>query len=251
MTSFLAPAPGRALRSCALLGSLLLAGCGGGGSGSSALPAPGTTFPLQSALASLLTTGYTKTATISGTATYQGVDYPLSGTLAVGASALAPSSTLFAGVSASYTTLTFAGTLTLAGQTLSLNSSQQSYFTAALQPLGYSDGSIYCVAVTPGSYPATVQVGDSGAVASYSCYTDSSMTIPAGSATLRYQVSTAYSTTTATVSLIEVLLDPAGQQVSSSTDRYVISTTGALDLVSGSAVQTDSGITLSMSLSVQ
>lgn len=237
--------------SCTMLAcAALLAGCGGGSS-SSVVPPPGTTFPLQTALASLLATGYSKTATISGTATYLGVVYPISGTLGLSASPLSTSPTTFAGQSAQYTTLAVTGSLSVAGQTLDLTSSQQSYFTPALEPLGYAASGSYCVAGSPGSYPATVQVGDSGTVVTLACYSDASMTTPLGSETLGYKVGTAYSTTTATVSLSSVRLDTGGKQVSSSTDNYVISTAGALDLVSEQAVQTDSGVLVDMTLTAR
>lgn len=229
----------------------LLGGCGGGGSSSSVVPAPGTTFPLQSALASWLASGYTRSATLGGTASYLGTDYPISGSLALSASPLAPSSTPFANLPASYTTLTVNGTVSVAGQTLNLASTQQSYFSAALEPLGYSTSGAYCVAASPGSYPATVQVGDAGTIVTYDCFSDSSRSMATGKATLSFTVGTAYSATTATISLSEVETDTVGNTVSRSTDNYIISTAGTLDLVSGSALQTESGVTLNMTLTLQ
>ena len=239
------------ISSVLVLCGALLGGCGGGGSSSSVAPPPGTTFPLQSALASWLASGYTKTATLSGTASYLGASYPISGSLALSASPLTSSGITFDGLPASSTTLSVNGSVSVAGQTLSLTSTQQSYFSTTLQPLGYSSSSAYCVAASPGSYPATVQVGDAATVVTYDCFSDSSMTTATGKATVGFSVGTAYSSTTATISLTEVETDTAGNTVSRSTDNYVISTAGTLDLVSGSALQTDSGVTLDMTLAIQ
>lgn len=233
-----------------MLAGALLAGCGGGGSAGSAIPPPGTTFPLQSAVASLLGAGYLKNATVSGSASYQGSSYPISGSLTLSATPMTTTTTLFAGQPAVFTTIGVQGSVSVAGQTLAISSDQQVYFAAGLLPLGYQATGQYCVATSPGSYPATVQLGDSASIVHYDCYTDSSMSVAQGSVSLSYRVGTAYSTTTATVSLIEVGLDATGQQVFSETDNYVISTGGALDLASASATEVVSGIALSMQLAV-
>ena len=231
-----------------LLSSLLLASCGGGGG--STLPPAGTSFPLQSAMSALLTAGSTRTATISGSALYQGVSVPISGSVTLSITPLSLSPVLFNAQNAVYATFGVNGTVTVASQSLSVSSSQQTYFTTTLQPLGYTSSGAYCVAATPGSYPATVQLGDSGAVVNYTCYSDSTMAVPIGTESLSYKVGPGTSSTNVTVSLTDTATTSSGQTSSSETDNYLLSTAGALALSSASLTMTDSGVLLNMQLSL-
>ena len=231
-----------------LLASMLLAACGGGGG--SSLPAAGTNFPLQSAMSAMLTAGSTRSASISGTALYQGVSVPISGSVTLSIAPLTQTTVLFNAYNAVYAVFGVDGTVTVSGQSLSLSSSQQTYFTTALQPLGYTSSAAYCVAATAGSYPATVQLGDSGGVVSYNCYSDSTLAVPIGTESLSYKVGPGTSSTNVTVSLIDTTTTSSGQTSSSETDNYLLSTDGALSLSSASLSLTDSGVLLNMQLTL-
>ncbi len=232
----------------ALLSSLVLAGCGGGGGTS--LPPAGTTFPLQSAMAALLTAGAARTASVSGTALYQGVSVPIGGSVTLSILPLSQATTPFNAQPALFATLGVTGTVSVASQTLSIASSQQSYFNTALQPLGYASSQAYCVARTPGIYPATVQLGDSGGIVDYDCYSDSTMAVPIGSETLSFQVGPGTSSSTVTVSLIDTATTSGGQTSSSETDNYLLGTDGTFSLSSASLSMTDSGVLLNMQLTI-
>ncbi len=231
-----------------LLASMLLAACGGGGG--STLPAAGTTFPLQSAMSALLTAGSSRSATISGTALYQGVSVPISGSVTLSIAPLSTTPVLFNAQNALYATFGVSGTVIVANQSLSISSSEQTYFTTALQPLGYTSSAAYCVAATPGSYPATVQLGDSGAIVTYSCYSDSTLAVPIGTESLSYKVGPGTSSTNVTVSLIDTSTTSSGQTSSSETDNYLLSTAGVISLQSASLTLTDSGVLLNMQLTL-
>ncbi len=232
----------------AWLASILLAGCGGGGG--TALPAAGTTFPLQTAMSALLTAGVTRSATVSGSALYQGVSVPISGSVTLSILPMTQATVLFNAQTATYAIFSVSGTVTVASQTLSISSSQQTYFSTALQPLGYTSTGAYCVAGAPGSYPATVQLGDSGSIVSYACYSDSTMSVPVGTESLSYKVGPGVSSTTVTVSLIDTATTTSGQTSSSEIDNYLLSTGGTLSLSSASLSMTDSGVLLNMQLTL-
>ena len=239
------------LGACGLLGALLLAACGGGGSSGSVAPPPGTTFPLQSALSTLLASGYTKSASATGIATYQGTSYPITGSLSLSFAPLSTTAVVFEGLSAVSSTQAVSGSVSLLGQTLSVSSSQLVYFTPTLQPLGFTASGQYCVAAAPGTYPASVQVGDSGSIVHYDCWSDATKTSATGSVSVGYKVTTAYSTTTATVALTEVSFDTGGQVTTSETDNYIIDTGGALYLASGILSGTSSGVVLNLQYTTQ
>ena len=238
----------------AAMAAAALGGCGGGGSsaGSTAtvIPAAGTTFPLQTAIAQLYATGYQKSAAVSGTAAYAGTTYPVSGlvtlTMTPGAG-----STSFAGQTALPETTSVSGSVTVNGQTVNLASSEQGYLSSNYAPLGYTTPTTYCTAATPSTYPAQVSVGQTGTVVTYDCYTNSSMSVATGTETLGYVVKASNSATTATVSVIDTFVNTANQQTFSATDNYTIDTSGSLTLVSEAATETVSGALLNLSLVVQ
>ena len=214
--------------------SASLSACGGGGGG-------GTTvvsfFPLQTAVANLYSTGYQKTAVVSGTALASGVAYPVSGAVTL---TLTPAAnpTLFEGQNALVSTTSVVGSITVIGQTLSFGSTTQGYLSPAYEPLGYAGNGQYCVAPVPGSYPSTVTVGQTGPIVAYNCYTDSTMTTPTGSESLSFAVAPGPTSFTATVSLIDTFVDLSSVQQFTAQDNYVIDTAGNYTFVSETGQQT-------------
>ena len=238
---------GKALLIIALSASL--SACGGGGGGETSL-----SFPLQTAVANLYSTGYQKTAVVSGTALVSGVQYPVSGTVTL---ALTPAATptIFEGQTALIATTSVVGSITVIGQTISISSTAQGYLSPAYEPLGYAGNGQYCVAPVPGSYPSTVTVGQTGPIVSYNCYTDSSKTTPTGSESLSFAVGPGPTSSTATVSVIDTFFDLSNVQVSRAQDNYVIDTAGNYTFVSESGEQTlnESGtlVTVNLTLTAQ
>lgn len=234
--------------------ALALGGCGGGGGGSSTpttvMPPAGTTFPLGTAVAQLFTTGYQKTAVVSGTASSGGASYPVGGSVTLTDGAVGAATT-FAGQTALTSTTTVTGSVTVNGQTLNLATSEQDYVTTSYAPLGYTSSTAYCVAPSPGVYPAQVSVGQTGTIGTYKCYTDSTMAVPTGTETLSYVVKAANSTTTAEVSIIDSFVNTANQQTSSGSSNYLIDTAGAVSLLSVAVLEQVSGITLNLTFTAQ
>lgn len=233
------------------LSCAILAGCGGGGGTTSIEPPPGTTFPLQTAVVQYFSTGYQKTATISGTAVYGGISFPVSGTATLSMTPATTASAPFAGQTALTNTTSVSGSVSVNGQTLSVASSSQGYMTTLFEPLGYTTSTDYCVAPTPGTYPSQVTLGQTGTIVIYNCYSDSSMSLPTGTETMSYAVKSANSTTSVIVSIIDSFVDTANQQTISGSTNYLVDTSGAASLLSSSASETVSGVLVNLTFTVQ
>jgi hypothetical protein len=239
----------------AALGSALLAACGGGGGGGGSAstggvtPPAGTTFPLATAVANLDTHGYQKNATVSGTASYAGNQYPVTGSATLTESP--GGQTTFDAQSALQMNATVTATLTADGQTVNLASSDQGYSTLNDDPIGYSETGTYCVASVGSSFPETVQVGQTGTVVTYACYSDSTKSVPTGTETLSYVISAANSATTATATLIETMVNTANQTTFNAQSNYLIDTSGDFSLVSIVDEETVSGVLLNITFTAQ
>lgn len=229
-------------RLAVIISSSLLIACGGGGGGSST---PDTTFPAQAALAQLYTTGFQKTTTVSGTATVGNVQVPLTGTLQLTQSA-ANTQVTFNGEDALQYTLDITGTLSSSGQSAPFASTAQGYINNAYKALGATGPGSYCVASTPGEYPTTVTIGQTGEVARFNCFTDSTQTVFIGTETVSYAISAGTTASNATASIIEVAYDLLNQPTSTARTNYLIDTSGGIVFSSLSLEMTDSGMQLSL-----
>src|SRR6266481_7102946 len=98
--------------------TVALTACGGGGGGGSAAPPPATTYDLQTGISNLVRQGQTGNVALSGTVLVNGnpVSFTGTGTLTVAPSVAAT----FNNTAALSQTQTIVGTITAAGQTLSL-----------------------------------------------------------------------------------------------------------------------------------
>ena len=228
-------------------GCMALAGCGGGGVGTVALPPTGTTFALSAAVSALETSGMQRTASVSGNATVSGVQYPVSGSVTL---TLAPISapTIFNGQSALLSSGAYGGSVTIGGQSIALNETAQAYLSTQFEPLGYVTSGAYCVAPTPGVVPASVALGDAATVVDYQCYADAAMAAPSGTESLSYAIKPGVSSTTVTVALTTRFLDAGGQQTGLEEDDYLLDTAGVLTLRSASLAGTFSGIAMTLQL---
>lgn len=209
-------------RSMTLLCAFFLASCGGGGGSSSEKPASSAaavTFPLARAFAAFVeagsTTSYSATGACTGTVTII-ISAPVPTTFA-GASALAASQSV-----SSVGCPGFTNQRTL-------------YYNTAVAQVGFDIvGGLYGVAQSPLSMPATVVAGSSGPLGTFTVWTDSSQTVPAGQLVVTYAVA-ADTSNAALVTLTKVLVNPA--QVATETDQnqYRISTSGDFSPTSASA----------------
>lgn len=153
-----------------------LSACGGGGGGS-----PGTTtdatpvttsFPIQQALAYAFTHGMQANLSITGTVTNGASSTPISGTLSYGLGIA--SNTTFEGAVAMQSTESLSATMSGNGTTQPISTTGALMLNAQYAPIGERSSDDYCVATGTPSYPATATAGQTGAVATFNCYADSS-----------------------------------------------------------------------------
>src|SRR5260370_30561087 len=126
--------------------AITLTACGGGGGGGNAAPAPATTYDLQTGISNLVRQGQTGNVALSGTVLVNGnpVSFTGTGTLTVAPSVAAT----FNNTPALSQTQTIVGTITAAGQTLSLPiTSVVDYYDSGTDAfLGESGAGVYDVA---------------------------------------------------------------------------------------------------------
>lgn len=224
-----------------IISSSVLIACGGGGGSST----PATTFPAQAALAQLYTTGFDKTVTVSGLATAGVSQFPITGSLQLTQSA-ANTQVTFNGVQALQYTFEIAGALTINGLSSLLASTAQGFISSDYKALGATGDGTYCVASTPGEYPTTVTIGQSGEVARFNCFTDSSQTVFIGTETVSYAISAGTTASNATATISEVAYDLLNQPTSTARTSYLIDTSGGIVFSSLNLEVTDSGVQLSL-----
>jgi hypothetical protein len=207
---------------CAASVAFLLVACGGGGGGS-ATPAAGpvastNAFNLQSGYAALVSAGYSKTFTLSGTCTG-------TFTLTTGA---ASTSTTFEGSAA--VSGNEAATATLIGCTpSSIASTGTRYFNSSYAPLGFNfpSGNGYGIYATVPVITTNAHVGDVAIIGTINLYTDNTKSTPAGREDVSYVI-TADTATTAIVNLIFKTYNSSSVLTSTEQDFYRMAANGTL-----------------------
>lgn len=226
----------------ALIGIVALAvsACGGGGGGTSFTPPPPATYDLQAAHKSMVSTGFTASVTLSGTANVNGTSVPFTGT---GTLTYSPGvSATFNTVAASAQTQSISGTVTAQGQSGPYSTSVDDFFASSDGAfLGESSGSEYDVVQTPMAFPSSVMGGSSGSIGTISRYTDSSMGVSLGTTQVTYAVTAATQTNgPLTVKVTNKIYDTANALVETDVTTYSLSSSNVLAFTSGD-VQSSSG----------
>lgn len=160
-------------------------------------------------------------------------------------------STTFNGQSALVSTGTINGSVTVNGQTLPVAATVQGYLSALYAPLGVTSPSFTWVAQAPGTYPATVTVGQTGTVVTYNSSSTSTPPTPLGTVSVSFVTSAGNSATTATISEISALTNTAGQAVGSTQVNYLIDTAGNMSLLSETELLTVNGVQLNLTFTAQ
>lgn len=195
----------------------LLQGCGGGGGGGSSGPVASTnTFNIQAGYQRLVSAGYSKTYSISGTC---------SGSFTITA-APATTSTTFEGLSAlsgaQVGSFTWTGCNPASGSTTIVR-----YYDSNYVPRGFSTTGDYGVYLTPPTVPTTARVNDVVVVGTITKYTSSAKTTPNGreDITLVMEPDTA---TTAIANITSKTYNATGTLTSTEQDRYRVASDGSL-----------------------
>ena len=166
-------------------------GSGGGGSGTPTSSGGGSqSFNLQAGIANMVTHGLTVNVTFSGTVTVNGASTAVTGsgtyTLAAGVSAS------FNGTAASSQTQTLAGNVMAAGQSIPVSQNVTDYYAASNAAfLGEMGSGEYDVAQAPFEYPTSIEGGSAGTLGTVLRYTDSTMSVPQGTAQTTYAITAA------------------------------------------------------------
>jgi hypothetical protein len=219
-----------------------LAACGGGGASTDGVTVQ--TFDFASALKTRLASANPVNLTISGTANYGGVDYPVSGTLQLSDSPL--TTVQFEGQTVSQTTESIAGLLFVAGQTFPLSSSMLVNYSSAFNVAGVVWPDLYCVTTSGGTLPGNVAVGDSGGVATLKCYSDATKNVLVGTNTLTYSVAAGKTAQTVNVTISAKAADAANVPFRQITTTFALTSTGAISVVGYGAIQSISGVAVSI-----
>ena len=199
-----------------------LSGCGGGGGGGNAPAGPVTStlsFPVRSAVNSLIANGLAQSFTITGDCSGSGSR--TSGPATAGAT--------FEGTAALSAVQTI--TYTFSNCTPPSNAqTSTSYYDSNYVPRGYS-GNNYGVYLTPPIIPTSATVGETGIFGTETLYTSSAKTTGDGSAVQSYVIE-ADTSTTAIVNLISKFYNSTGALIQTQQARYRIATVGALTPIS-------------------
>ena len=198
-----------------------LVACGGGGGGGSTAPtgpvASTNTFNIKSGYSALVSAGYNKTFTLSGSCT---------GSFVINQGAASTSTTFNGSPSVSGTRLS---TITLSNCTPALISeTSTNYYDSSYSPLGYAyQGGNYAKYATPVTIPTAAKVGDVVILGTISLFTDAAFTIPNGHVDETY-VMEADTATTAIINITDKTYNTSNVLTSTEQDRYKVAADGTL-----------------------
>ena len=160
-----------------------------------------------------------------------GDEVDVSGTLHTTISA--PTSTTFEGVAAEQSELAIKSSVNIAstGDPIPVDVKRTYYYDTHHRIIGLAGRDFYCVAKKPGKYPASLKIKESGVIAKFDCYNDSTKTSHAGTAELTYKTREASATE---MNYIETttLVYPQEDMTAQSSIGYTIDQSGAVKLTS-------------------
>lgn len=195
-----------------------VAGCGGGGSST---PASVSSFPLQVGYKALVVAGQSNNFTVTGTCP---------GTATFTAGAALPAT--FEGVAGFSATGVLNVNLTNC-TAASISNTATSYYDSNYAPIGSVSPPVsYAKFLTaPPTLPASVKVGDVGALSTLTVYTDGTKTTVAGQVVLSYVIESDTSAS-AIVNVISKGYNAANVLLITQQTRYRIDAAGTLTIVS-------------------
>ena len=204
------------LTATAVLSFLSACGGGGGGAGSNTL------YPLSDALAEYVLNSTNTNVSVTGSISDAGQTYAISGS---GRIVESTTNSTFNGVSAKKKSQTTTGSITVNGQTQSLNDVTHYYFNNNNQPLGYTTSSAYCISSNVKSIPLNISAGQSGEWYTTDCYTNSSKAVKTASSVTTYQIQ-AVTDKTADLIINQTVTDSSGKITLPSKLVYQMDTQG-------------------------
>ena len=187
-------------------------------------------FPIDTALANLVTNGFRSQIALSGT--FQGQVATGTGTFLSGAAV----TTSFEGLAAVGVRTNIVGSMTAGGVTQSVYAGNVGFFDKNFRPLGQvDDDGTYYVQNTFSGWPAAAKVGDAGQLGTATLYADSRKMTLTGHQTLSYSVE-ADTADTAVFVLVTAISDANNALTYNETDRYRVTRSGGVTLLSSRVV---------------
>jgi hypothetical protein len=215
-------------RSLAALLAMGLAACGGGGGGG--VSPPPVTFNLQAGHNSLIAMGQVGTATLSGNASNGTTVVPFTGSGTVQLSPGAPA--MFANLNVTSQTLSFSGTVMVAGQSSAVSASVTDYYDGTGALLAEDAGNEYDLTTAPITFPSMVMAGSNGILGTLARYTDSTLSTPIGSMQLSYTCPTAPVSGALPVLITTKYYDPQNVLVETDVYKYLLTSVSTMLLTS-------------------
>jgi hypothetical protein len=228
--------------------AVTLSACGGGGGGTSNTTTGATlvtsSFPVQQALAYAFTHGLQSQLTITGTASNAGTVYPVTGTLTYTLGAAVNAT--FNGATALQSTETINGTISINSMSQPLSISSPLYMNSQYAPIGSNVPGSYCVASGTTGYPATATSGQTGEIASFNCYSDSTKVTLVSTQKITFVTTAGNDSNSLNFQMLSNVYDTANKLQSSATTTYAISTAGIPTLSRVQLSGTASGVTINI-----
>lgn len=226
----------------------ILAACGGGGDSAgttpATLPVAGTAFPVQSALAYAYTNGLTQSLNVSGTAQSGATSTGITGTLRF-TLGKASDTTINSAPALQYM-MRVEADLVINGTHLPIDTSTTGYLDTRYAPIGTNDANGNCVATTASAYPATAVSGQTGTIASYTCYSDNTRTVQTGTEKITYVAFAGSAANTLALKIVDNTFDTSGQLIASGSMTYTIDSAGVPSLTEFGMTANTGGVLLSL-----
>lgn len=105
---------------------------------------------------------------------------------------------------------------------------------------------LYCVTVGSGSLPLSVKPGDSGTIATMSCYADASKSVQIGRDLFTFAVTTGATAQTANVTVTASVQDLAGTVLRQTMTTYAVTASNQLSIASFGVQETTNGIAVNV-----
>ncbi len=206
--------------------------------GSSASTTP---FPVKQAISGFLSDGLDRSLSASGTIARGNESVKFSGQVNYSVKRAVPAT--FGGTPALMVADTFGGTFSVSGQPIEVGTTGVIYLNAGHDLIGDSAAGRYCVADAPGVIPAAVTAGQSGTLASYTCYTSNQRASRAGTRTDNWFASAGPRSGTLKFRVVSVSTDDTGETIGTASKTYLIRGDGSLSISEIQIVATQQGIT--------
>ncbi len=239
------------LRPTVLFGTCLLVASCGGGSNTPVVtnaPVPPINFSAATAYNQTVGLGFQFSGNVTGTAVTGAQSTPVTGTASIVGTA-ANVATSFNGQSALQGTITLSGNLVINGTTTPYSSASNVFLSAqSAALLGSSTSAQYCVVATYVPPPTLATIGSFGPIATLNCFTDSTMTVAAGTETQGYQISSGTTAANATVSIITTDTSISGATVAKTQVDFLVDVTGNVTFKDAQAQGSVNGTALSFTL---